>query len=283
MSGSSVQRGAEAQSGQPGSLRQAVHAAVCGEGPRRDLGLVGSPNFRDFGGYRAAHGSLRWGRLFRSGHLAALQPEDGERLAALGLQLVVDLRRHDECRHEPSQLPQGVPIHHANINPGSQANALFGEGGTIDSGEAMFAFMCDINRQFVQSQCVTFAAVFAALLDSGAERVLFHCSAGKDRTGFAVAMLRLALGVSREDVYADYLLSARYFDPLREVHRVRGKYRLDHLDDAQLMPLLSVETAFLDAAFETIDAQYDSTDAFLAQGLGLDAAARRELARRFID
>mgnify|MGYP006271498037 CR=1 FL=1 len=250
--------------------------------PPRSVGLAGSPNFRDAGGYRSADGGqLRWRRLFRSGHLAALEDADHEPLAQLDLQLVVDLRRDDERAHEPSALPDGTPVMAAPINPGSQANALLGEGGSIDSGEAMFDFMCAINRQFVETQSDAFAAVFAELLDSGAERLLVHCSAGKDRTGFLVAMLQVALGVPRRDVYADYLLSGRHYLPERELPRARRKYRVSHLADAQLLPLLRVDTAYLRAAFDAIDDGYGGCDAYLERGLGLDAAARRELRRRF--
>jgi len=250
--------------------------------PPRSVGLAGSPNFRDAGGYHSACGArLRWRCLFRSGHLAALEDADHGRLAALDLQLVVDLRRDDEREQEPSALPDGTPVITTAINPGSQANALFGEGGSISDGDAMFAFMCAINRQFVATQSDAFAGVFAALLDSGAERVLFHCSAGKDRTGFVVAMLQAALGVPLDDIYADYLLSGTHYLPERELARARRKYRVEHLADAHLLPMLRVEKAYLDAAFEAIRDGYGDCERYLERGLGLDDAARRELRRRF--
>lgn len=259
-------------------------AAVAARAMARAVGLRGSPNFRDAGGYPTGDGGrVRWRRLFRSGHLAALEADDEQRLGDLALDLVIDLRRRDECAAEPSRLPPGVRVYNAAVSPGSQANALLGEGGRIASGEAMFAFMCAINREFVESQSGIFAAAFAEILDSGAQRVLLHCSAGKDRTGFAIAMLQLALGVGRDDVMADYLLSADYYVAQRELPRARRKYVVDHLEDPHILPLLSVDAAYLAAALTAIEATHGDPGRYLERGLGLDAAARRELRRRFME
>jgi protein-tyrosine phosphatase len=250
---------------------------------RRALGLAGSPNFRDAGGYGAGvDGRMRWGRLFRSGHLAELTTADRERLAGLGLDLVIDLRRADERDLEPSSLPGGIALYGVDITPGSQASAIYADTTQLGGAEAMFEFMCEINREFVRSQTATFREVFAALLDSGAERVLVHCSAGKDRTGFAIAMLQCALGVAAADIEADYLLSRRYYLPEPQLDRVRARYAVDHLSDADLMPLLRTEPAYLRAAFAAIDEAWDSRDAYLRRGLGLADAERRELRRRFV-
>lgn len=250
----------------------------------RALGLNGSPNFRDAGAYATRHGgALRRGQLFRSGHLAYLTQEDEARVAELGLQLVIDLRRDDERDLEPSKLPPGATLVGARITPGSQASAIYGDATQLGGANAMYDFMCDINREFVRSQSQAFAEVFAQLLDSGAERVLFHCSAGKDRTGFAVAMLQLALGVSTEDVNADYALSSRYYLPEEQLPRVRVKYPVDHLSDDDLMPMMRADTDYLDAALAAIKEAWPDTDRYLSAGLGLGESERRELRRRFVE
>lgn len=253
---------------------------VAGE---RALGLQGSPNFRDAGGYAAAQGALHWGRLFRSGHLAYLTADDETRLAALGLELIVDLRRDDERELEPSKIPPGAALVGARITPGSQGSAIYADATQLGGADAMYDFMCEINREFVRSQSEAFSEVFAALLDSGAQRVLFHCSAGKDRTGFAIAMLQLALGVTEADVEADYALSRRYYLAPEQLPRVRQKYPVDHLSDDDLMPMMLADTAYLRAALDTIEKEWGDRERYLAEGLGLDAAARAELGRRFLD
>lgn len=248
----------------------------------RAIGLSGAPNFRDAGGYAVDGGRLGWGRLYRSGHLACLTPADEAVLADLGLDLVIDLRRADERDLEPSRLPAGIAVLDAQITPGSQASAIYGDATRLGGAQAMFDFMCDINREFVASQSGHFAAVFARLLASDARRVLVHCSAGKDRTGFAVAMLQLALGAALEDIEADYLLSARYYRPRDHLDRVRAKYPVDHLSDNDLLPMMRTERAYLHAALEAIDEAWVSRDAYLREALGFGDAERRELRRRFV-
>ncbi|MEE4110285.1 MAG: tyrosine-protein phosphatase [Halieaceae bacterium] len=265
-------------------LRSGAGTYAAGPSPgQRVVGLAGSPNFRDAGGYAAGpDGRMHWGRLFRSGHLACLTEEDRERLAALGLDLVIDLRRADERDLEPSALPGGIAVHGAAITPGSQASAIYADSMQLGGAGAMFEFMCDINREFVRSQTETYREAFAALLDSGAERVLVHCSAGKDRTGFAIAMLQCALGVAVEDIRADYLLSRRYFLPEEQLDPLRAKYAVDHLSDEDLLPMMHADPAYLQAAFAAIDESWESRDAYLRHGLGLADAERRELRRRFV-
>jgi protein-tyrosine phosphatase len=146
----------------------------------------------------------------------------------------------------------------------------------------MFAFMESINREFVHSQAGHFADMFARILDDGAARVLLHCSAGKDRTGFAAALLLLALGVPRPLVMRDYLLSRHYFHPAQQLAQVRSKYGIGHLDDAVILPLLSVEEAYLGAALAAVDAA-GGVDAYLQQELGVGPAERAQLAARFLE
>jgi len=250
----------------------------------RSLGLQGSPNFRDAGGYASSGGGrVHWGCLYRSGHLAHLTAADQAMLEGLALDLVVDLRRSDEREREPSRLPATVSFIGAELTPGSQASAIYADSTRLGGAEAMFAFMCDVNREFVLSQSEVFRDIFTALLDSGARRVLFHCSAGKDRTGFAIAMLHIALGVSPADIEADYLLSRRYYLPEEHVARVRGKYAVDHLSDADLLPLMQTDRAYLTSALEAIDAHWPSREAYLEDALGLGRTARSELRRRYVD
>ena len=251
---------------------------------QRVLGLAGCPNFRDAGGYATGGGQrMHWRRLFRSGHLAHLSDAELGAVEDLALELIVDLRRPDEQAREPSRVPGNARVLAAGITPGSQGSAIYSNSRAIDGGDAMFRFMCDINRQFVESQSENYRAIFAELLDSGATRVLFHCSAGKDRTGFAIAMLHLALDVPEEQLREDYLLSGRYYDPVVELPRSRRKYRVDHLTDEQLLPMLRVEDAYLDSALDAIRDSFGDSATYLAEGLGLDAAARRELRARFCD
>jgi protein-tyrosine phosphatase len=248
----------------------------------RHVGLRGSPNFRDAGEYRCKDGRLERGKLFRSGHLADLDADDRHRLEALGLEMIVDLRRADERKLEPSWLPGSAVVVTADITPGSQSSAIYADSTQLGGAQAMYEFMCDINREFVASQSDSYREVFEQLLASDAQRVLFHCSAGKDRTGFAIAMLQLALGVSVNDVEADYLLSRRYYLPAEHMPRVRTKYPVAHLSDEDLLPMLCAEIDYLRSALAAAQSQYGGVESYLTEGLGLGEQERRELRRRFV-
>ena len=104
----------------------------------------------------------------------------------------------------------------------------------------MFDFMLEISREFADAQAATYARMFGEILAARDARILVHCAAGKDRTGFAAAIILLALGVPREVVMRDYLLTARYYLPERELERLRRKYQLEHMLADAIRPMLEV-------------------------------------------
>ena len=249
---------------------------------QRKLEMQGTPNFRDFGGYSCSPGqSVKWGHLFRSGQLSSLSTQDVELVGSLNLDLVFDFRRSDEQLQEPSRLPgQAAPrVLSMPITPGSNAN--FFEQGDIDS-RAMFEFMVDINRDFAEAQTATYARMFSEILEVEGARFLVHCAAGKDRTGFAAAIILLALGVSREEVMRDYMLTSKYFSPHSEIDRLRLKYQMD-LEAKAILPMLEVHEDYLAAALGSIDARYASVEAYLAEELGVGESERAELRGRYLD
>ena len=253
----------------------------------RGMGFEGAANFRDFGGYPTESGGIvGWGRFYRSGNLSGLSAADIDHLARLDIDLVCDFRREDEQIRDPSRLPLsgGQPrVLSVPITPGSQSSALYGDAATLDGREAMFAFMVDINREFVYSQSERFAQMFAAILQDRPRSLVIHCAAGKDRTGFGAALILAALGVSETLILRDYLLTRQYFDPWRELPRVRAKYRVDHLDDDALLPMLGVDEAYLNAAFTAIDEGYGSMSEYLNKCLGVGDAERRALASLYLE
>ena len=149
--------------------------------------------------------------------------------------------------------------------------------------QMMYDFMIDINRGFAVEQAETYAYMFDLLLQDEDTRMLVHCAAGKDRTGFAAAVILLALGVSRETAMEDYLLTADYFQPAREIDRLREKYSMENLDTEALLPVLEVHPAYLQAAFDAIDAEYASLEDYLERYLGVDSGRRELLRLRYLD
>ena len=252
----------------------------------RRLGMAGAPNFRDFGGYRSADGrQVRWGYLFRSGQLSSLSDADVALLASLDLDLVFDFRRLEEQEADASRLPrQSTPrVVSLPIIPGSNSRFFERAGEQSNQPDAMFNFMLEINRDFAGPQAVTYSRMFREILAAPDARFLVHCAAGKDRTGFAAAIILLALGVSRDLVMRDYLLTARYYLPERELDRLRRKYQLEHMVAESILPMLEVHEDYLANALHHIDENYRSVEDYLEQALGVGPAELAELRARYLE
>jgi len=251
----------------------------------RKLGLEGTPNFRDFGGYLTTAGTrVKWGSLFRSGQLSALTDADLVLLDDLQLDLVCDFRREEEQRDAPNRLPtQHRPrLVSVPIVPGSNAN-FFEEAQRNGGGrQAMFDFMVDINRDFALVQGDAYRLMFEEILALDDARFLVHCAAGKDRTGFAAAIILLALGVPKSVVMRDYLLSQQFFVPDDEIAYLREKYAMQSASDEMIMPVLEVHEDYLEMALDTISQEYPSFEDYLEQALGVGQRELAELRSRYL-
>jgi protein-tyrosine phosphatase len=254
--------------------------------PARERRLVmqGTPNFRDFGGYSTASGQrVKWGYLYRSGALSRLHPEDVSLLGSLELDFICDFRQLEEQSESPSVLPDESPprVLSLPIIPGSNSR-FFEQAGQGQVGrQAMFDFMVEINVDFALAQTAVYASMFEQILAVDDARFLVHCAAGKDRTGFAAAIILLALGVPEEVVIHDYLMTADYFLPHLELDRIREKYQLD-LPAEAVLPILEVHRDYIEAALSAIAGRYDSIADYLASELGLGPAELAELRARYL-
>ena len=257
------------------NLATATPSTVPSE-PTRSLPLSGASNFRDLGGY-AGHGgrTVKWRHLFRSDHLASLTPQDQALLTQLGITRAVDFRGQAESAAYAYALP-GVAYHHLVIEPTvvQRAFALQKAGRQITPQDAV-ALMQETYRGFVHDNAPRFATLFRLLLDEDQRAPLvFHCTAGKDRTGFAAALILLALGVPRDVVMQDYLLTNSLY------RRPEGMG--SHAPDEVLSVIWRVQEDFLNAALHKVDTDFGGVQAYLVDVLGVDAAAQKELAGRYL-
>lgn len=257
-------------------------AAPAAAAAQRVLPLQGGNNFRDLGGYRTADGrSVRWGLLYRSAAMDKLTLADFQYLNGLGIRTICDLRDRRERASQALAWPKGlnpprVLADDYDLDMTGFA-VLFGGASPPDAATARQvmaksypAMLARFNGQYRR--------MFAELL-AGEAPLAFNCSAGKDRTGIAAALLLTALGVPRETVIDDYLLSNRYFDPhkgLATDDRAGAMWR--RLPPDVLRVLMGVDRSYLEAVFQVIDAHPGGVDGYLDDRLGLDAAARRKLA-----
>ena len=231
------------------------------QSPPRHLPLQGASNFRDLGGY-AGHGgrSVRWRVLFRSDHLAKLTDADLGQLQALKVGRSFDFRGQQESAAQAYQWP-GTERHHLAIEPTLvQYLHAQAQSGQAITPQAAADAMQVTYQGFVRQSSGRFAQLFAHLLAHDAPLV-FHCTAGKDRTGLAAALILRALGVSQADVLQDYLLTNALY---RHDAGQGGALSAEVLD-----VVWRVREEFLQASLQAIDADYGSMAQYLQQGLGL--------------
>nr|WP_232541414.1 tyrosine-protein phosphatase [Nocardia bovistercoris] len=213
----------------------------------RALGLQGVQNARDAGGYRTVDGrSVRTGLVYRTGQLNNATPADLAVLGERGVAVVDDLRTGYERVLAPDRVPPDAVSHWYDVvgraAPQTLATTLVPGAGMYDA----FVTAPESSRAF--------ASVLRDIIATDRGAVLYHCTAGKDRTGWTSAVLLTVLGVDRDTVRRDFLLS--------------NTYRAADEND----PLNGVSPAWLDAAFAQVDRSFGGFDAYVRSGLGLTDA-----------
>jgi protein-tyrosine phosphatase len=241
-------------------------------GPRR-IRFEGAANFRDLGGYPASdRRRTRWGLLYRADNLAGLTDADLVRLEVLGLRTLIDFRLPTERQMSPDRLPPGSSIRKVELGflpAGTIEMLALVKRGAIAALELERRVIAQY-RLFCVDHVEEYRRTFAIAQDASSYPLLVHCTSGKDRTGFAAALLLLAVGAPRETVLEDYDLTNRY---RRAVPQLLGPETPEEI----VTLLLSAQPKYLEAALEEIDNVYGSFDDYLATALGVDAAARRRL------
>jgi protein-tyrosine phosphatase len=245
---------------------------------KRHLALEGAPNFRDLGGYATGDGRhVRWGNLFRSDNLHHLTDDDLARVSALGIRLVCDFRSAAEKAEEPDRLPANDPPAVAELEIGAESFIVKDLRERIRTGDLdgldLREMLIEGNRQFATTFSPQYAAMFERVTQPANLPALVHCSAGKDRAGFASALVLTVLGVPRETVMEDFLLTNHYTAAATERRlRMIELFSLFRADSDALRPLFGVEPAYLDAAFASIEQRYGDFDTYRRDALGLDDA-----------
>lgn len=242
--------------------------------PDRVLPLQGASNFRDLGGYRGRDGrALRWRLLFRSDHLQGLTEADQQTLKTIGLAQSFDFRGEAERATAAYQLP-GVAQHSLAIEPTvvQSMQALVASGKTLTT-QAVTGLMLDLYRSLVNEQAHRFAELFEHLLQARAPLV-FHCTAGKDRTGVAAAWILLALGVPRDAVMQDFLLTNQV---LRPAPTLSGVFPAE-----AAAVLWGVQPTFLETALQVVETEHGGIESYLRQKIGLTPAALQALEARYL-
>jgi protein-tyrosine phosphatase len=241
------------------------------ESPQRVLHLPSGHNFRDIGGYPTEHGrSVKWRQVFRSGYMSKIAGEDAAQLHKLGIDTICDLRANDERSERPTLWHEGTATdfwaRDHEFSAGSLAELATRPDLKIEHSRDS---MCEIYRVLPYEQKGSYSELLGRIA-RGRIPILFNCSAGKDRTGLATALILSILGVPREVIVEDYLLSNAAVDGLIAFMKSSPKYRAlatTRLDLA--MPMLRVEADYLDISFDVIENDHGSVERYLADALGI--------------
>lgn len=251
-------------SGPPAAQRAAASPRI--------LDLQGAPNFRDLGGYATADGHhVRYGVVYRSNKLSALTAGDETTIDGLHLVTEIDLRTAEERKSEPSRwLHAPADLYES---PKSTLQPTLGPLlSRIHDAASAQAALTDFYAQMPDIYRPEYTAMFRRLLDHDTPMVV-HCTAGKDRTGVAAAVLLSALGVPRPTVVADYALTTSLLPPPKSgavpknlPPAIAALYALPA--DARAA-VWRADPAYIEAALDAIDHEYGSVRGYLKQGLGL--------------
>ncbi|MEU7114105.1 tyrosine-protein phosphatase [Streptomyces sp. NPDC046182] len=260
--------------------------------PSTEPELTGVRNFRDVGGLPTMDGgSVRFGRLFRSGHLAHATEEDAAFLSTLGLHTIFDFRNAADVKIEgPDVELPGVRNVNIPLNDPADGKEFWrlvrtGEleqlRGILGDGKAA-ARMSDSYRQIIIERTAEHSRVLHALAEDSVP-ALMHCAAGKDRAGLSIAISLLAVGVEREAIEADYVKSN---DPHRRYKVRRSSTSADAMAPEVmelLSPLFDARITYLRTAFETMEQTWGTVERYLTDGLKLTPETRARLRERLVE
>ena len=255
----------------------------------RILPLTGVHNFRDYGGYAVESGGrLRSGILWRSAHHEQASDDDLAAIDALGIETIIDLRGDDERAAHPCRRPDNFA-----------ARVMFAEGKTAGLAPHLEAARGAINMTTARAGMINLyegmayrpvltdaLRLYLAALSEYDSPSLVHCVAGKDRTGFAVALVHRLLGVHEDDVMADYLLTNIVGKIDERVAQggvvIRARYGKDISDDA-VRTLMMVGPAYLDAAFTAIRERHGSLAQYAEDVLGMTPGMHEGMRDRLVE
>ncbi len=238
----------------------------------RHIQFSGAKNFRDLGGYSTTDGrTVRWGVLYRSDSLHKLTSKDLQKLASLKLSCVFDFRSENEMAHEPDRLPGGVKLMLLPMLDAStkvwheQRNDMVKNMKTLNPAE----FLCATNSELATKFTPEYTRFYQELLESKGSPILFHCAAGKDRTGFAAATLLRILGVPCNIILQDYLLTNRYLLDAFKWRLLIGTLLKGKKFTDGIRGFMIADEIYLKAAFEALEVEHGSFENYVHSGLGL--------------
>jgi len=250
----------------------------------RLLPMDGAYNTRELGGYETTDGrSVKWGMLFRSDKLSDISNTDQVYLQNLGIKKIIDFRSKEEKKEDPDIIPKGINYIEMPISVDGAMRSKIEAVLKGETNKEVKSFLIDANKEFISNYTGVYEEFLRNLIDDEGP-ALFHCTAGKDRAGFAAAITLIALGVSKEDVIQDYMKTNQFTQ--ERIEEIIGQIELMTLyqTDAEILrPLLGVEREYIETAFQTAEKKYGSLENFIRDGLNISDEDIQKLRNKFLE
>ncbi|MBC1560599.1 tyrosine-protein phosphatase [Listeria booriae] len=238
----------------------------------RTIPLEGCFNFRDLGGYvNTAGKTVKWGKLYRSSLLTNITEKDKDTLEKLGVSWICDLRSTSEIAAKPTPALAHIKNRHIPIGTAKNESTESQKIDLPDDHRVYEPLMGESYRVFVQSKD-GFREIFNDIIEKEEVPFLFHCTAGKDRTGVLGALLLKLLDIPENTILADYELTNQYADNiLGEMQGLVNAFSNSEkkIDLENFRPMAEARPAYLEIAFDEMQKEYGSVDAYLEKGIGI--------------
>jgi len=249
---------------------------------QKNLGLEASPNFRELGGLSINDKyQIKEGVLYRSGSFSHLGEQDVEIFESTGINRVVDFRSPFEIESEPDQIPPSlnaeyVPCQIGSINPNAMSGFMKILSKRDFQRSQVDSLMIMANRGFIES-ISDYTPLFETIQEKESV-VLFHCSAGKDRTGLASSLILHILGADWDTILADFLRSNEARDKMDT-----SKLEMFGIPADRAKLLGGVEAEYLQAAWAEIEQKYGSVDTMLEEVFGIGKKEKKALRKKYLE
>ena len=244
------------------------------------INLKNTFNLRTVGGFRTLDNRLvRKGILFRSDNLARLNTLDQHSLNILGIERIVDFRSKKEIEKEPDRIPKNMQYINMHINSDTKFST---ELHLVLNGvlkKNMKEYLIEANRNFVLKNTPIFSKFIKDFIKSNGKKTLYHCTAGKDRTGFATAMVLSIIGVAKEIIIEEYLFSNYCIEKTinLQLAKVCKILNINEKDAFKILPVMKVDLEYINEAFQTIDDNYGNLENYIVSGLNISEQEREHL------
>jgi protein-tyrosine phosphatase len=263
-------------------VTEAGNAIIVSE---RRVPLEGTVNTRDLGGYETTDGQrIKWGKIFRSDHLARLTDADIAFLHQLKIKSVCDFRTETEVRNRPDRFPRGnsdtyvhLPVNHLKVDP----TRLFEKLKKGDASWLTPEFLIEGYLINIEEFASIWGRVFKRLADPAHLPLLFHCTGGKDRAGTCAALILLALGVPEETVIEDYGLSNIYIADI--VNQIYNEFKIDDEYRQKISPYFSAPQYCIEAMISHLNKNYGSPIAYLQSKAGVTAKMLKTIKAQLLE